>query len=82
MYKETIERYYHMKCDICGKTEIIKDEDFKRVPGWWTRHWSALLLSEFGDWKGECSKELNLCPTCTKKFKKILKNVEIDESEE
>lgn len=79
MYKEQIDRYYHMKCDICGKTEVIKDGNIKRAPGWWTRHWSVLHIRQFDDWREESVKKLDLCPTCTKKFKKILKNVEVGE---
>ena len=80
---------YHMECDICGKKEDIIDEDPYRVKWWWTKHWSKVIFEHtverrsylFGDktLTDRRNKQLALCPECTKKFKKLMKNVKWEE---
>lgn len=81
MIKTNVKRSYDMKCDICGKTETIYETDYKHIPDWWTRHWSKVEFNDFMD-KSQPIRFFDLCPTCTRKFKKLVKNVEIEGSEE
>lgn len=71
-----------MTCDICGKHEEIA-EGQKLMPGvsFWMRNWT-----EVGFLEGICGtdeiKRYHLCPKCTRKFKKLVAAVEIDEESE
>lgn len=77
MQRVQIDRSYHMKCDICGKEEIIKETDFRKIPPWWTRHWSEVTIKQFG--VEPLPRHLDLCPTCTRKFRKLIMNVELED---
>lgn len=88
---ERIERpphIYYMTCDICGKEETIVEKDPFYAKSWWTKHWSRVFFehTEYVDginakhYKA-VTKRLDLCPKCTKKFKKLIKAVELEESE-
>lgn len=68
-----------MKCDICGKRETFVETDWRYCREWFTRHWSQVTFKQFPFNNEENQKQLDLCPTCTKKFKKLLMSVEIEE---
>ena len=80
---------YHMTCDICGKEETIVEKDPFYAKSRWTKHWSRVFFEhmEYVDGinakhYGAVSNKLDLCPKCTKKFKKLIEAVELEESEE
>lgn len=79
MHKQTVDRYHHMTCDICGKTETIKEENPMMVFDFWTRHWSKVQFNQFPEYKPGNVTVLDLCPTCTRKFKKLVKMTEVEE---
>lgn len=81
MKKRNVKCSWDMKCDVCGKTEHIEEDNPYMLREWWIRHWSTVTISKFEELPIN-GKKLDLCPTCTKKFKKLLMNVEIEESEE
>lgn len=81
-----VDRSYQMKCDICGKEETIPIQEagpfFFKPMDWFTRKWSHVKFWQFPGDSNETRREFDLCPTCTKKFKKLLMSVEVEESEE
>lgn len=79
-------RIYHMKCDVCGKEEDIVDKDAAWYMPWYVKKsWSKVTfehLMEFANstiTRGKASTHLDLCPECTKKFKKLIKNVDLED---
>lgn len=79
-------RIYHMTCDICGKKEDIVEKDISYYMPWYTKKaWSNVTFEHVikrSNWTGTFGKatnHLDLCPECTKKFKKIIKNVNLEE---
>lgn len=83
MNKLIVDRSYQMKCDICGKEETIPIQEagpfFFKPMEWFTRKWSHVSFSQFPGISKETCCGFDLCPTCTKKFKKLLMSVEIEE---
>ena len=77
MKKLIVDRSYHMKCDICGKEEIIKETDFRKIWSWWIRHWSKVTIEQYG--VDPFPRKLDLCPTCTGKFRKLVMNVKLED---
>lgn len=82
MYKIETTRTVKMKCDICGKYEEVT-EGARIFPGasFWKKKWTEVRLVEAGSGMDE-PKKLHLCPKCTRKFKKLVAAVEIEEHEE
>lgn len=73
---------YHMTCDICGKKEDIINKNPYKVEWWCRRHWTKLIYEFTGTRYGMENRErrgLNFCPECTKKFKKLIKDVNLEE---
>lgn len=75
--KRTVTTVEHLKCDICGKKEDIDESDWGYVPDFFTRHWSKVHMEQFPEPYNK-SKELDLCPTCTRKFKKLVRSIELE----
>ena len=80
MQRTKTSRELHMKCDICGKEEIIHERPFRDLnyihEGWSRLVWEKpAILSVFC----KSYKEYHLCPKCTRKLTKLIKNVEIEE---
>ena len=72
-------RELHMKCDICGKEETLKEQPFKDLDclnyGWSELDW---LRTSFVF--GRRHSKYHLCPDCTKKFdNKMLKEINLEE---
>jgi endogenous inhibitor of DNA gyrase (YacG/DUF329 family) len=80
MQRTKMTRELHMKCDICGKEEVLKERPFRDLDyineGWSRLAWEkpALFCVFFKD-----LKEYHLCPTCTKKLEKLIKEVKLEE---
>ena len=72
-----VEREYHMKCDICGKEEVYPESPvrlFDYIDHGWSRvEWLRPILTF------RQNKELHLCPKCTRKLAKLIRNVELEE---
>ena len=86
-YRTVCKHYYNMECDICGKKEEIEEIDKYNEYSWKKRRWSVFRLDyyigaenrkckSFGD---RVDKRITLCPECTKKLKKLIKNVNFEE---
>ena len=78
---------YHMECDICGKKEEI-EVDYDPFRDIWRpiKHWSTFEFKHYVpthkntilgvlDSYAERRKRISLCPECSEKFKKLIKNV-------
>lgn len=71
---------YEMKCDICGKEESICHDNPTIISEFYTKHWTEIIMKEQDSFKlPPDQKRLDLCPKCSKKLKKIIKNVELEE---
>lgn len=70
-----------MKCDICGKEEIIKETDIMHFPDWWTRHWSNVKFYNLED-NERAIRKYDMCPMCSSKFKKLVKNADLEKEKE
>ena len=79
MYEIETTRTVKMKCDICGKYEEVAEGE-KLFPGasFWLKKWTRVVLVEIYTEEEE-PKNLHLCPKCTRKFKKLVAAVEIEE---
>ena len=85
-YKTEHQKIYHLTCDICGKKENIVETDYDKEISWNRRLWSSLKLDYFvgienrkcKGWGDRSRKSFTLCPDCTKKLKKLVKNVNFD----
>lgn len=79
-------KIYHLKCDICGIEEDIIETDRYSEYSWKNRPWSSCEFNyhipydkrKVKSWERR-RKTVNLCPECTKKFKKLMKNVVFQE---
>ena len=79
MQRTKTSRELYMKCDICGKEEILKEHPFKDLDclnyGWSELEWTRTLFVF-----GRRISGYHLCPDCTKNFdNKVLKEVEVEE---
>ncbi len=77
MRRTKVTREYYMKCDICGKEETYPESPFRYFDyldhGWSRVEWLRPIITF------RQTKEFHLCPTCTRKLAKLIKNVELEE---
>ena len=80
MQRTKTTRELHMRCDICGKEEILKERPFRDLD-YIHERWSRLVWEKSAICSvfGKDLKEYHLCPTCTKKLDKLIKEVELEE---
>ncbi len=75
MEKLVIDRKTHVKCDICGSEKEFKDTGYVSINpidyGW------SKLKQTKSTFFGRRIKDYNLCPLCSAKFGKLVKEVEV-----
>lgn len=77
MNKRVTDVKHEMRCDLCGKEETIYETNTVFVSDWFTRHWSRIDWTQFPHYHDGNHKVLDLCPTCTKKFRKLVRAEEV-----
>ena len=86
-YRTEHKQIYHMTCDICGKKEEIIETDSYNKRSWEKRKWSAFRFDyyigidkrKYKCWGNRNDRRITLCPECTKKLQKLLKNINFEE---
>lgn len=67
-----------MKCDICGKEETYPEKPMRMFDpidyGWSEMDWLKPIFGPMRD-----NRKYHLCPECTKKLKKLIKEVKLEE---